>query len=90
MAVSLQFDNAGSLFFCFADLYTDELIDHMHQFNADSYIMMEKTWAKEKKICPVIYYDRDSWSNWAFLAMLLYTYDLDKDIALIIEKKSSG
>lgn len=71
---------------CFADLYTDELKDHMHQFNADSYIMMEKTWAKEKKICPVIYYDRDSWSNWAFLAMILYTYDLDKDIASIIEK----
>ena len=71
---------------CFADLYTEELKDHMHQFNADSYIMMEKTWAKEKKICPVIYYDRDSWSNWAFLAMLLYTYDLDKNIASIIEK----
>lgn len=71
---------------CFADLYANELREHMLQFNADSYIIMEKSWAKEKKICPVIYYDRDSWSNWAFLAMLLYTYDLDKDIASIIEK----
>lgn len=70
---------------CFADLYSDELEDHMHRFNADSYIMMEKTWAKGKKICPVIYYDRDSWSHWAFLAMILYTYDLDKDIASVIE-----
>lgn len=71
---------------CFADLYTDELNDHMHQFNADSYIMMEKTWADEKQVCPVIYYNQNSMSNCAFLAVNLYAYDLDKDIASLIEE----
>ena len=71
---------------CYADLYSDELLDHMHQFNADSYIMMEKSWAEEKQVCPVIYYNRNSLSNWAFLAMNLYAYDLDKDFASIIEE----
>ena len=71
---------------CFADLYTNELKEHMHQFNADSYIMMEKSWADEKQVCPVIYYNQNSLSNWAFLAMNLYAYDLDLDIAKLIEK----
>ena len=73
---------------CFADLYANELKAHMRQFKADSYLMMEKSWAKEKKICPVIYYNRDSWSHWAFLAMILYAYDLDKDITSIIQNNN--
>ena len=68
---------------CFADLYANELKAHMRQFGADSYLMMEKSWAKEKKICPVFYYNRDSLSNWAFLGMIKYILEINKDLVLL-------
>ena len=75
---------------CFADLYTNELWSHTHQFNADSYIIMEKSWAKEKRICPVLYYNRDSLSNWAFLAMIKYILDINKDFVSLYATKEYG
>ena len=54
---------------CFADMYADELPDHMKQFSSNSYIMMDKKWAENKQISPVIYYNKNSRSNWAFLSM---------------------
>ena len=65
---------------CFADLYANELEAHMNQFKADSYLMMEKPWANKNRICPVMYYTQDSLSNWAFLGMIKYILDINKDL----------
>lgn len=41
---------------CFADLLEDELERHMKQFHSDSFIIMEKQWAMNNRISPVLYY----------------------------------
>lgn len=54
---------------CFADLLENELPDHISQFHSDSYLMMDKKWAKNKRISPVIYFNINSLSNLAFLSI---------------------
>lgn len=41
---------------CFADLMRNEVGRHMASFHADSYIVMDKQWAREKLVAPVTYY----------------------------------
>ena len=45
---------------CFADLLELEVADHMSRFNADSYIILSKDWAKRYGLSPVIYYTKES------------------------------
>lgn len=45
---------------CFADLLEVEVADHMSRFNADSYIILSKDWAKRNGLSPVIYYTKES------------------------------
>lgn len=45
---------------CFADLLEKEVDDHMEQFMANSYIVMDKKWAIQNDLSPVIYYDKKS------------------------------
>ena len=41
---------------CFADLIKQELKMHMQNFHSDSYIIMDKEWARKNNVSPVIYY----------------------------------
>ena len=41
---------------CFADLLCDEVGRHMKSFKSDSYIVMNKKWAINNLLCPVVYY----------------------------------
>lgn len=41
---------------CFADLLKQELEVHMRNFHSDSYIIMDKEWARNNNVSPVIYY----------------------------------
>ena len=41
---------------CFADLLKQELKVHMRNFHSDSYIIMDKEWARNNNVSPVIYY----------------------------------
>jgi hypothetical protein len=54
---------------CFADMYPYELPAHMKQFGSDAYLMMDKKWAEDKRVSPVLYYNKNSFSNWAFLSI---------------------
>lgn len=45
---------------CFADLLEKEVEGHMEQFMADSYIVMDKKWALQNDLSPVIYYGKKS------------------------------
>ena len=54
---------------CFADLLKKELDSHMNQFGSDSYLMMDKKWAENMQISPVIYYHYNSLSSWAFISI---------------------
>lgn len=55
---------------CFADLLEEELPDHMLQFGANSYIMMDKGWAKKNYISPVKYYFKRDLPITMFLSMI--------------------
>ena len=48
---------------CFADLLKQELKEHMHNFHSDSYIIMDKKWAKFHDVSPVIYYTTPSFMS---------------------------
>ena len=54
---------------CFADLLEEELSEHMEQFGADSYIVMEKKWAIKNNLSPVIYCSKDGLPNYAYLSL---------------------
>ena len=54
---------------CFADMYPYELPAHMKQFGSDAYLMMDKKWAEDKQVSPVLYYNKNSFSNLAFLSI---------------------
>lgn len=77
---------------CFADMLPGEVSRHMRQFKANSYLIMDKRWAKDRGISPVEYYDRDSLTNKAFLGINKYTEAIsncqscDADIKIILEK----
>ena len=45
---------------CFADLLEEEVKGHMEQFMADSYIVMDKKWALQNDLSPVVYYGKKS------------------------------
>jgi hypothetical protein len=45
---------------CFADLLEKEVEEHMEQYTADSYIVMNKKWALQNDLSPVIYYGKKS------------------------------
>ena len=60
-------DEIAYAMICFADLYSNELYSHMKQFGSDSYILMDKVWAMKNRVCPVIYYHKNSASNIAYL-----------------------
>lgn len=45
---------------CFADLLEKEVEGHMEQFMANSYIVMDKKWALQNDLSPVIYYGKKS------------------------------
>ena len=67
---------------CFADLLEKEVDDHMEQFMADSYIVMDKKWAIQNDLSPVIYYGKKSLPHCSLLFLtkrikLLYDTGLD-------------
>lgn len=41
---------------CFADLLNEELSRHMKSFKSNSYIVMNKNWANNNLVSPVVYY----------------------------------
>ena len=55
---------------CFADLLEKEISEHMSQFRADSYIVMDKNWAMKNKISPVKYYFKGDLPFSMFLDMI--------------------
>lgn len=68
---------------CFADLLEIEVTTHMLRFNADSYIVMSKDWAKRNSLSPVIYYTKESVTGHC-LKLMVHSEDVlnKKDLAL--------
>lgn len=56
---------------CFADLMSNEVGRHMASFHADSYIVMDKQWARRQFIAPVLYYVNGSIPSATLKAWLL-------------------
>ena len=55
-----EYDSGAYAMVCFADLLEDEVPRHLKSFNADSYIVMNKSWAIRNFINPVVYYTKES------------------------------
>ena len=71
-------ENFAYAMVCFADFLDEEVSEHMEQFSADSYIVMDKTWAIDNGLSPVIYYNKKSLPHGSLLF-------LTKSIGMLIE-----
>lgn len=64
-----SFEKRAYAMVCFADLFDNELSGHIKQFQSNSYLKMDKKWAEDKQISPVLYYNSGSLSSWAFISI---------------------
>lgn len=55
-----EYDSGAYAMVCFADLLKDEVSRHLKSFNADSYLVMKKSWAIRNFVNPVVYYTKES------------------------------
>ena len=76
-------ENFAYAMVCFADFLDEEVSEHMEQFSADSYIVMDKIWAIDNGLSPVIYYNKKSLPHGSLLF-------LTKSIGRLVENGITG